>query len=82
MLEHFYDLGAAKATTHLSINSDLLKQARAYKVNLSRHLEKSLEEYLREKRRQEWLENSREAREEYAGFVEKHGCFSDSLRSF
>jgi post-segregation antitoxin (ccd killing protein) len=82
MPETIYDQSAAKTTAHLSINSDLLRQARLSKVNLSRHLEKSLEEYLREKRRQEWLENSREALEEYGRFVEKHGCFSDTLRSF
>ena len=82
MQETIYDRSAAKTTAHLSINSDLLRQARLNKVNLSKHLEQSLEEFLREKRRQEWLKSSKEALEEYGRFVEQHGCFSDTLRSF
>ena len=35
-----------------------------------------------EVRRQKWLEDSREAIDEYADFLEKHGCFADRLRRF
>jgi post-segregation antitoxin (ccd killing protein) len=31
-------------------------------------------------KRQKWREGSREAIEEYSLFVEKHGCFGDSMR--
>ena len=77
---HSFDPEAPKKTTHLSINSDLLRQARAEKINLSQALEKHLAESMLEIKRQRWRENSREAIEEYALFVEKHGCFGDSLR--
>ena len=79
---NFYDSDAPKKTTHLSINGDLLRQAREEKINLSQMLEKHLAESMMEIKRQKWRESSREAIEEYAQFVEKHGCFGDSLRCF
>jgi antitoxin CcdA len=79
---HFYDSDAPKKTTHLSINSDLLRQAREEKINLSQTLEKHLAKSVLEIKRQRWRDSSREAIEEYAQFVEKHGCFGDSLRCF
>lgn len=82
MQQHFFDPEAPKKTTHLSINSDLLRQAREEKINLSQALEKYLAESMLEIKRQKWRESSREAIEEYAQFVEKHGCFGDSLRCF
>ena len=82
MQNHFYNLDAPKQTAHLSINSDLLRQAKAEKINLSQTLERILTETIRDKERQEWLDNSNEAIEEYTQFVEKHGCFGDKLRCF
>jgi antitoxin CcdA len=79
---HFFDPSAPKKTTHLSINSDLLRQAREEKINLSQALEKHLAESMLEIKRERWRESSREAIEEYAQFVEKHGCFGDSVRCF
>jgi post-segregation antitoxin (ccd killing protein) len=82
-MEHcYYDEKAAKATAHLSVNSDLLRQAKMAKVNLSEYFEKSLAAHLRELKLSEWQENSREGIAEYKEFVENNGCFSDSLRSF
>jgi antitoxin CcdA len=82
VMNYLYDYDAPKQTAHLSINSDLLRQAKEEKINLSQTLEKYLSETIREKRRQTWLKESSEAVEEYALFVEKHGCFGDTLRSF
>ena len=82
MQAHFYNHDAPKQTAHLSINSDLLQQAKEEKINLSQTLEKVLAEVIREKKRLGWLNNSHEAIEEYAQFVEKHGCFGDALRCF
>ena len=79
---HLYNYDAPKQTAHLSINSDLLRQAKDEKINLSQTLEKYLSEVIREKRRQAWLEQSREAVEEYTSFIEKNGCFGDKLRCF
>ena len=77
-----YNHAAPKQTAHLSINSDLLRQAKEEKINLSQTLEKYLAQAIRDNRRQEWLDNSHEAIEEYRQFVEKNGCFGDSLRCF
>ncbi len=79
---HFFDPDAPKKNTHLSINSDLLRLAREEKINLSQTLEKHLAESMLEIKRERWRESSREAINEYAQFVETHGCFGDSLRSF
>ena len=82
MQNHSYSHDAHKQTVHLSINIDLLRQAKEGKINLSQTLEKLLVQAIRDKRRQEWLDNSHEAIEEYRQFVEKNGCFGDSLRCF
>lgn len=82
MQTHCYDHDAPKQTAHLSINSDLLRQAKALKINLSQTLERHLAAQMQEIRRQQWLDASKEAIEEYSVFVEKHGCFGDKLRCF
>ena len=82
MQDHTYNHAAPKQAAHLSINSDLLRQAKEEKINLSQTLEKYLVQAIRDKRRQEWLDNSHEAIEEYRQFIEKNGCFGDSLRCF
>ena len=71
-----------KKSTNLSINSDLLRRARAYKINLSRTLEERLTEILRYEEREAWLTENATAIEEYNSRIEKNGVFSDGLRSF
>ena len=82
MNEPIYDVSAVKKPTNLSINSDLLAQARAEKLNLSRVLEERLLEILRERGRVAWLERNRTALEAYNQRVEQDGVFSDGLRRF
>jgi len=77
-----YDTSAPKKAANLSINSDLLQQARSLKINLSQALEEHLAELVREKRRQEWLDENREAITSYNKKVADIGVFSDRLRSF
>ncbi len=77
-----YDTSAVKRASNLSINSDLLTQARKYKINLSGLLEQALLEKLTEKKRAEWQEQNRAALEAYNGRIEKRGVFSDGLRTF
>ena len=76
------DRSAPKKSTNLSINSDLLRQARERKINLSQLLEKSLVELLREEKGVSWREENREAIEEYNRRVASSGVFSDGLRRF
>jgi len=71
-----------KQPTNLSIRSDLLHRARARNINLSQTLEESLESLLKERDRQVWLEENREAIEAANRFVAEHGLWSDGLRRF
>ncbi len=73
---------ARKQSANLSIRSDLLRLARARKINLSKTLEESLEEILKKQDLQTWIEENREAMEAANRFVEEHGLWSDGLRKF
>lgn len=77
-----FDKHAPKKPTNLSINSDLLHKARELKINLSAELEHALAEKVKEKQRELWLKENQKAIDNYNAFVEKHGVFSDELRSF
>jgi len=82
MQPDFYNASAPKKNTNLSINSDLLQQAKAHHINLSQALELRLAEILKEMKRREWLEQNKEAIEEYNRRIETRGVFSDGLRQF
>ena len=82
MRSDVYDASAPKKSTNLSINSDLLQQAREQRINLSQTLENCLAEILRDEKRRNWQEESREAIEEYNRRIEAGGVFSDGLRQF
>ncbi|MBW4054992.1 MAG: type II toxin-antitoxin system CcdA family antitoxin [Proteobacteria bacterium] len=71
-----------KKSTNLSINSDLLRRARAHKINLSRTLEERLTEILKQEERKAWRTENAEAIGNYNARIEKNGVFSDGLRSF
>lgn len=79
---NIFDPKAPKRSTNLSINSDLLMQAKQNKINLSRALEQRLVEMLLEERRTQWREKNREAIDAYNRRVESSGVFSDHLRKF
>lgn len=78
----FFDANAPKKATNLSINSDLLRQAKERRINISQALEQRLAELLREEKSRAWKEENREAVEEYNNRIETHGTFSDGLRRF
>ena len=78
----FFDASAPKKPANLSINSDLLQQAKEHHINLSQTLELRLTEMIRDEKRRNWMEENREAMEEYNRRIETHGVFSDGLRQF
>lgn len=82
MQTEFIDRKAPKKSANLSINSDLLRQARERRLNLSQILELRLIELLREEKGQSWREENREAIEEYNRRVAAAGVFSEGLRRF
>jgi antitoxin CcdA len=73
---------APKKSANLSINSELLQQAKDHHINLSQALEKQLVELLREKKQLQWLQENRKAIEHYNRRIAAQGVFSDGLRSF
>ena len=79
---HFFDTNAPKKPANLSINSDLLQQAKEHHINLSQALELRLTEILRDEKRRNWIEENRDAMDEYNRRIETNGVFSDGLRQF
>ena len=80
--ESIFDVTAPKKSANLSINSDLLKQAKRYNINLSQTLECYLAEILREEKQREWIKKNRKAVENYNHRVMAQGVFSDGVRNF
>jgi len=73
---------ARKKATNLSVDDNLLQTARRLKLNLSQVFEAGLTEAIRQRQREEWLQQNRAALDAYNEHVDKHGVFSDKLRSF
>ncbi|MGM0656017.1 MAG: type II toxin-antitoxin system CcdA family antitoxin [Thermodesulfobacteriota bacterium] len=78
----FYNSRAPKKATNLSINSDLLRQAKEHHINLSNALEKRLIEMIAEAKRREWEEENLDAIEAYNNRIRTKGVFSEGLRNF
>ena len=79
---NFYDTSAPKKPTNVSINSDLLQQAKEHHINLSQALELRLAELLSEEKQRQWQAENKDAIEEYNKRIETRGVFSDGLRKF
>lgn len=77
-----FNPSAPKKAANLSINSELLNQAKALHIDLSATLERALAEAIRDKQRQQWLHDNRQSIEDYNRRIEAEGCFSDGLRNF
>ncbi|MGZ5207799.1 MAG: type II toxin-antitoxin system CcdA family antitoxin [Sulfuricurvum sp.] len=77
-----YNPRAAKKATNLSINSDLLQQAKELKINLSQSLEEYLTQKIIEKKSEEWLLQNQDAIHDYNEVIKSRGVFSDGLRRF
>jgi antitoxin CcdA len=71
-----------KRATNVSVSSDLIAAAREAGLNLSATLERALMEELAEAKRKKWRQENRDAITAYNKYVEKHGVFSDGVRSF
>lgn len=77
-----YDASAPKKATNLTVNSDLLAQAKELGINISALLEQSLEHQVKKLKAQAWLRENREAITAYNRGVDEMGVFSDELREF
>jgi antitoxin CcdA len=77
-----YNSDAPKKPTNLTVNSDLLKQAKALNLNLSSTLESALVEKIKESQREAWKRENKEAIEVYNKRVDERGTFGDSVKNF
>ena len=71
-----------KRATNVSVNQRLLEDAKALDINLSATLERALEAEVRARRREQWLEENREAIAAYNARIERDGMLSDHVRAF
>jgi len=75
-----YESTGAKKPVNLSINSDLLRQAKELKVNVSQVLEVALASQVKRLREAQWLADNTEAIDAYNRHVEENGLPFDRVR--
>tara|TARA_R100000656_G_scaffold124132_1_gene101636 strand:- start:896 stop:1144 length:249 start_codon:yes stop_codon:yes gene_type:complete len=81
-MKSIYDTSAPKKPTNVSINSELLRKAKEFEINLSATLEQALAEKVRQKQQELWLSANKSAIDDYNQYAEQNTSLSDSLRSF
>ena len=81
-MNNAYDVGAPKKAANLSVNSDLLAQAKKLGINISAVLEHSLADKVKMLKAEAWKRENKEAIEEYNEHVQTHDSFGDQARLF
>lgn len=76
------DASPRKAATNLSLPSGLVKRAKALGLNVSMVVEAALEQAVKDAEAKQWLDENREAIDEYNAVVAERGVFSDGRRRF
>src|ERR1700720_4463897 len=71
-----------KRAVNLSVDGELLEDARTQGLNLSQAFEDLLRERLKEQRIRRFEEENREAFENHNRFIEKHGIWSKKYRAW
>ena len=77
-----YNINAPKKPTNLSVNSDLLYEAKALKLNLSATFEAALLNELKAARRDKWIAENKQAIETCNKLANEHRLFADKHREF
>jgi antitoxin CcdA len=75
-------MSASKKAVNLSVDAELLREARDSEINLSATLERALEDALRQHRRERWLAENKQGIAAYNEQVDAQGAFADALRRF
>lgn len=81
-MSFIYDPHASNRSVSVRVNGHLPNKARALNSDLSAALEAALIEAFRDKQREQWLAENRQAIAAYNLHMESNGVFSDDLRSF
>jgi antitoxin CcdA len=69
-----------KKPANLSVNSQLLAEAKQLNINLSATFEKALEAEVKAQRSAKWLEENKAGLEALNDFVDEHGLFNHKGR--
>jgi antitoxin CcdA len=77
-----YRSATARKATNVTVDAEVLKQARALGINLSAALESRLIELIRQAERERWRAANREAIENYNDRIARDGAFGDRYRRF
>jgi post-segregation antitoxin (ccd killing protein) len=77
-----YDVTAHKKPVNLRANSDLVRSAKAFDLNLSQLFEEAVSRELRKRLGQQWLAENRAGIADYNNHIEEHGAFSAGKRRF
>ncbi|MEO5763900.1 MAG: type II toxin-antitoxin system CcdA family antitoxin [Casimicrobiaceae bacterium] len=72
----------ARKATNLSADAELLREAKALDLSLSRVFDSALRDAVAEARRARWLAENRDALDAYNRHIERDGVFSDGVRGF
>jgi len=73
---------ARKRAANVSIDVEILAEAKAMGINLSQTLEDELRKQVKEEKIRRWSEENKEAIEAHNRFIEKHGIWSEKYRSW
>jgi len=71
-----------KRALNVSVRADLVEEAKAFGTNVSAVLERALEAEHRERRREKWRAENREAIEEANAELAQNGLWSNGMRTF
>lgn len=78
----FSEETAQKRATNVSLDRQLLEEARALNINISRAAERGLSLQIAEERAKKWREENKEAIESWNAYVEQHGLPLARYRQF
>jgi antitoxin CcdA len=73
---------ARKHAANVSIDAEILADAKAMGINLSQTLEEELRKQVKQEKIRRWSEENKEAIEAHNRFIEKHGIWSEKYRSW
>ncbi len=75
-------LKRSRKSTNLSLAAELVEEAKALDVNISRACEAGLEAALQEERKRRWIEENRPAMEAWNAWTAEHGLPLARYRQF
>lgn len=73
---------ASKRATNVSLNEDLVTEAKALGINLSQACEAGLAKQVAETRAEQWKRENKAAIESYNAYIATHGMPYDEFRKF